>query len=139
MGEVAVVIAVLASVVSLIIIMVLTYRDPLLAGHRGARMLAAGAWVASYGVMWLRTILDEVDPARDLWAWCLVLGGVCLVTYGRPVLVMEMLFPAERRPGHSAGLPPLSAQLRRRSRRAQWVLVVGIIVVVFFTADWSDF
>jgi hypothetical protein len=119
--------------------MVLTYRDPLLARHRGAGMTAAGAWVASYGVMWLRAILSEDDPTRDLWAWCLVLGGVCLVTYGRPVLVMEMLFPAGLRPGHSAELPPLSARLRRRSRRAQWVLLVGIIVVVFFSEDWSNF
>jgi hypothetical protein len=64
--EEAVAIAALASIVSLLIIMVLTYRDPLLAGHRGAGPLAAGAWVASYGVMWLRAILTEDDPTRDL-------------------------------------------------------------------------
>jgi hypothetical protein len=119
--------------------MVLTYRDPLLAGHRDAGMTATGAWAAAYGLMWLRTILMEDDPTRDLWAWCLVLGGVCLVTFGRPVLILDGLFPAGLRPGHIAELPPLSARLRRRSRRAQWALMVGIIVGAFLATDWSDF
>jgi hypothetical protein len=135
----AVAIAVLASIVSLIIIMVLTYRDPLLAGHRGDGMFAAVSWAAAYGLFWLRTILSEDDPTWSMWACCLFYGGVCLVTFGRPVLILDGLFPAELRAGHSAELPPLSARLRRRARRAQWVLVVGIIVVLFLATDWSDF
>jgi hypothetical protein len=45
--EAAVTIAVLASVVSLAVVMVLTYRDPLLAGHRGDGLFAAVSWAAA--------------------------------------------------------------------------------------------
>ena len=110
----------LLAVSALILMVVLTLRDPLLE-DKGMRAVGAFGWALSAAAFIVRVVAYKND---DIWAplaYSATCVLICVVTRGHPVLVMSELLEDQAAEEW--------AKVRARSHRAQIVLVIGICVI----------
>jgi hypothetical protein len=96
-----------------------TARDRVFAGERGRATIFSAAWVVFGAVAVWRSILVDVPVEYTLVGLVAVSALVLLVTRGRPLLVMIDGLDNEQK----------TSDLVKRGRKAQIVLILGIVVI----------
>ena len=112
----------LPAAVVLAVTMYLTWRKPLWRDSPGTRSAASLAWLVSTAALAIG-LHDDPSTRTHVVAVFVVLNVlVWVASLGRPALLMDQLLPGD-----------LPVGLRRRSRFAQTVFLLGVIVLAFAT------
>lgn len=114
--------ALIATVASLAIVIILTARDRKLVGTSGV-VVATAAWLIGTVVLLLRLRSDGMDFDDSLWSIFVLLLWIIVCTLGRPAVLMDGLFARKE----------ASRNVRLRSIVGQTLVIIGIIFVAAIT------
>ena len=127
----SVVVAASAALVALVLVLVLTFMEPLFADQGDLRAVAVLAWGGSPLVFLANTLMTRRPSVRLLWVLAALYLTVCVVTLGRPALVMDQLLLGEK-----VLRRKVTPGIRRRIALSQAALICGIVAIaVVWTYD----
>lgn len=113
-----------AAGLTLVLVLGLTYREPLFRDHSDLRLTAVFAWACSPLAFLANALWNHRPSVLLLWVLAAVYLTVSAVTLGRPALVMDQLLLGEKDLRKQVG-----PELRRRIALSQGAMIVGIVAI----------